>query len=316
MVRGDGQITVGPTERTKYDIPPRVGPLPAPEGFRPGEFNTLAVVRRGRELTLFLNGKQVGKPIAIDQPLGRCAGGLVGRQHGKEDVLVEFERYTVWELPSVAGGDGAEHHRRERPRLSVPGLKAVEILRDDDFEDPETSLFRPSMTNAAAAGSRLIEFAPGRYVMHFRSPGWWGWAPCPPVRGFVAQAEGRVSGQKECSWGIYVNGTPRTRAFKVTVRPDGQIRLTPTSWTRDYPVPNVRAFKTPEGFRPGDFNTLAVVRQRREITLFLNGKQLGTPILFERSLGMCSCGLMGLQSGAGEVRAEFARYTVWELPPP
>ena len=39
---------------------------------------------------------------------------------------------------------------------------------------------------------------------------------------------------------------------------------------------------------------------------------------FEKALGKCSCGLMAKHwgKGEGEVRAEFQRYTVWELAAP
>jgi hypothetical protein len=98
------------------------------------------------------------------------------------------------------------------------------------------------------------------------------------------------------------------------VRPDGQILFTPTPWTKDYPLPKVEPFPIPDGFIPGQFNTLAVARQGLAVSIYLNGRLVGTPITLEQPLGVSSCGLMGFQWGQGEVRAEFQRFTVWKLP--
>jgi serine/threonine protein kinase len=97
-VRGDGAVEVGPSSWAK-DFAPRLGPLAPPDEFRAGEFNTLAVVLRGRELTVFLNGQPMSRPLLLDPDLGGItACGLIGFENGPASVRIEFQRYTVWRL--------------------------------------------------------------------------------------------------------------------------------------------------------------------------------------------------------------------------
>src|SRR5205823_2860941 len=83
--------------------------------------------------------------------------------------------------------------------------------------------------------------------------------------------------------------TPAARSLKIMVRGDGQVEVGPSQTAEDFDVPAIDPVPTPDGFRQGDFNTLAVMRQGKEVTVFLNGKRLVKT--FNVELGACVCGL-------------------------
>ncbi len=154
--------------------------------------------------------------------------------------------------------------------------------------------------------------------MRLRSgkPDWLGWHPAGQREFFLCQVTGRVSGQTEGGWGIYLDGTPPTRSLKVMVRGDGTVEVGTSQSARNYSAPKLGSVPALKEFRPGGFNTLAVARHGDTLTVFLNGKTVGAPIILEPPLGPCACGLQGEQYGKQDVLVEFKRYTVWEIPAP
>jgi tRNA A-37 threonylcarbamoyl transferase component Bud32 len=255
-----------------------------------------------REATWSLSAAEYEKELAGRRRRGFRPLSVVGHVESGEQLFS-----TAWIRYRDPG-----YVPRTEPQLSVPGLKPVKVLADDDFQDPQNSLFKEAITDAP----RMFAFDSGHFVMRRRTAGWIGWSAGPSYRGFVCQVAARIAGEKQCSWGISVNGTPSSRAFKVMVRPDGQVLVTPTPWTSGYLVPAIGPFKPPEGYRPGEFNTLAVSRRGRVVSVCLNGRPVGEPIVFEQPTGMSKCGLIVNHWGTGEVRAEFQRFTVWQLPSP
>lgn len=201
-----------------------------------------------------------------------------------------------------------------RPILSVSGFMTGNVVADDDFHDPAHSLFKADKKRASGNSE---EFTDGHFVMYFRGPGpgFIGTHPDEDEHDFVFQVSGRVVEPADGSWGVYLVGTPGERTFSVMVRGDGRVEVGPNGWTRGYAAPKAGPIPAPAGYRREHFNTLAVARVGRDVTVFLNGKQI-TKLALAEPLGICSCGLMGKQYGKNDVRVEYQRYTIWELPTP
>jgi len=110
-----------------------------------------------------------------------------------------------------------------------------------------------------------------------------------------------VTGAIEGSWGIYIDGNTGY-AF---VPGDGPWRWTapggPAGHTKDYPAPEVGPIRSLEGYRAGEFNTLAVALQGNDVTIFLTESAVTEPYYAGTAPGVCRCGLMGEKHGKEEV---------------
>jgi hypothetical protein len=106
-IRRDGAVEVGKNffwdERSELPVT-TVGPIRHPAIQSGDKPNTLLLILRGgRHLEIYVNGKAIHPPIALEHPLGpQVFQGLELWERSGSDVKkarAEFQRFKVWQLP-------------------------------------------------------------------------------------------------------------------------------------------------------------------------------------------------------------------------
>lgn len=92
-----GELFVLPSrwaEEPAEEVAP-IGPIPA-TAFRPGQFNSLTVMlSRGDELSVFVNGVEVGDPVRLPHRISPTIP-LITSRGGSAGARLEFESFKVW----------------------------------------------------------------------------------------------------------------------------------------------------------------------------------------------------------------------------
>jgi hypothetical protein len=179
------------------------------------------------------------------------------------------------------------------------------LLADDTFERPEDTLFSNSTTADGRGHFRLVG---GLYVMTLPQPGagWLIWGAGLEPGDHVTQVTARLIG-KPGAWGVFTHGVI-TKA-----RSDGTVEVVPGEWNKQGKPSRLAPVKPAAAFEAEKWNTLAVTVRAGRLTVYLNGRQVGGPISSDRGPGSTDCGMVLFQDGPGDARAEFRRFTVWEL---
>jgi len=106
----------------------------------------------GKRLDIYVNGTAIGRPIQLKQPLApRVYSGLISWS-----LHAEFTRFTVWLLPRPIPVPGSVDGNRP------PDLSKLKMEINDDFSDPDTSVFR-NVQNAEEGFEKFFE--KGHYVI-------------------------------------------------------------------------------------------------------------------------------------------------------
>jgi hypothetical protein len=98
-----GALYVEPKEGNTLGVEPDLAQAPH-KAIKPhGEFNTLVVICRGRQVDVFVNGERVRETLKLARALGPGAPLLGVRTGPPGPIRVEFERYTLWTFPAPDG---------------------------------------------------------------------------------------------------------------------------------------------------------------------------------------------------------------------
>jgi hypothetical protein len=113
---------------------------------------------------------------------------------------------------------------------------------------------------------------------------------------------------------------PRERALAVRLRADRKLEIGNAFWNGTDPPFLITGLLGHPAVRPSnEANTLLVVlRGGRTLGVYVNGSAVSAPIRLRQPLGRVFQGPMTWRRAPPddeEVRAEFSRLTVWQLPP-
>jgi serine/threonine protein kinase len=234
---------------------------------------------------------------------------------------------------SGAPGSGAPGSAAPEPKAPAggksetgnpaPDLSQISPVIDDDFSDPMRSVLNPFND-----GDSETKFADGRFVQRqlwgpSRKIDWWhcySWQTRYASEDFACQATGRVVAPGDAGWAVLLFAEPRERALAVRVRADAKLEVGNAIWNVKDPPYLITGLLAHPAVRPGgEENTvLVVLRGGRSLQVHVNGSAVSTPIRLRQPTGRVFQGLMTWRRGPigdEEVRAEFSRLTVWQLPP-
>jgi serine/threonine protein kinase len=203
-------------------------------------------------------------------------------------------------------------------------LSRLPPLIDDDFSDPKKSCFGPF---ADADGE--TRFEQGRYVLRqlwgpLRRPdtAWVLFVSPMHHRQYASedlacQVRGRLVARHENAWSLLLFANPEERSLAVRFRRDGKIEVGDVFWKNGYSI-LAGPFESAAVKPSEEFNRLLVaVRGGQTLELFVNGTAVCPPIRLKQPLGKVRPGLQLFKRGPGddgEMRAEFTRFTQWQLP--
>ncbi len=205
-------------------------------------------------------------------------------------------------------------------------LSQVEPLRDSDFSKPGTD-FGSSRNeewgwDIRAASNHYVMLLNPRPKMSNR---YLFMDPIIPVKvDFACRVTGRVQGKGDEGWAIGLLSS-QAQAVGIRLRRDGRVEVGNVFWKDEGPVTTVQPIQHPAVRSGEEFNSLLVIcRGGRRLDIFVNDSPLGQPIQLPLPLGEVRPGLVFWQRGWGqgegrrllEGRAEFKRYTLWQLPQP
>jgi hypothetical protein len=176
-------------------------------------------------------------------------------------------------------------------------------------------------------GDSEMKFDNGRYVQrqlwgHSRKLHRWhcfSWHPRYASEDFACQVTGRVLAPGDAGWGVVLYAEPRERALAVRFRGDGMVEIGNAVWEDNDPYSLLTGpLGHPAARRGNEANTLLILlRGGRSLEVYVNGSAVSAPIRLQQATGRVSPGLMCWRRGPGtdgEVRAEFSRLSVWQLP--
>jgi hypothetical protein len=215
------------------------------------------------------------------------------------------------------------------PKREPPDLSKVKPLVDEDFSDPEHCVllqpgWKPPRVFHDEAWAAEMLCREGRWINHLlpstspkHSNRYLG--PCQHKQAcadFACQATCRMESKEDALWMIYFCSLDGARGRSVAIRMDGRVEVGPLfdkvqgAWQGQGRPIRHRAV------RPGqEWNTLLLVKRGRALEVFVNGSAVADPVALEEDLGLCAQGIVLYLRGTGEARAEYSRFTVWELPP-
>jgi len=111
--------------------------------------------------------------------------------------------------------------------------------------------------------------------------------------------------------------TRKGHHIAVMVWNNGDLEVGPSAWKEaNFPLPRGKRMR-PAALHPaGEANTLLVALQGRTLSIWVNNAPACDPITLEKDMPPMnqSVGMWQFPRG-GEVRGEFSRFTLWQLPP-
>ena len=131
---------------------------------------------------------------------------------------------------------------------------------------------------------------------------------------------GRVTTGGDHGWALGLWPSPRGSSpeLAIRLRRDGLVEVGNFDWDKDAPLTTVGPIRPP-AFKSGDeFNKLLVVcRGGRKLEIYVNDKAVGPPVPLDQPPRPMVPVLVMWKRGrdTAEGRAEFERFTLWQLPP-
>ncbi|MFO0843475.1 MAG: protein kinase [Gemmataceae bacterium] len=204
-----------------------------------------------------------------------------------------------------------------------PDLRAAKRLFHDEFDDPKTSL------PVGKDDHQERGYQDGRYFIQRHLGGLWGWnTPVPAPENFAVEVVGRAVGEPRDGWGVaitqYRNWTPtdsaepRKRSYgpQVELWRDGRCAVHPSFFATEKDSVPAAAPRRVDSARGGDeWDTLLVVVRGRRVQVFVNGAEAVPPFQTRYLVSPSVIALIGFGPGR-HGRAEFERFTLYELPAP
>ncbi len=192
-------------------------------------------------------------------------------------------------------------------RLSVADCAGARVTSDDDFArlKPESAYaegLRRAPERFRLEGDRFVMSFDGRGANHS------AWGGGKLGRGFAIQATARLaSADAPGSWGLFFGPAV------VKVRSDGTVEVTNMPGDAA-PAPALRPTRPVARVDPTAPNALLAVVRGRQLTVYLNGEQIGGAL--DLPSPATRHGLVAFKEAESPaaVRAEFARVTVLDLP--
>jgi Protein kinase domain len=215
----------------------------------------------------------------------------------------------------------------EKPK-PLPDLTKLQPVFDDDFNEPAKSvLLVPGQQpkTKEAPGVLLNEGAEAFFHDHRQvikllpRPSGTRLAHVFQHReqcaDFACLLRCRFSGQGDVGW-AFLHHNGGKHAVAVHVRLDGAVEVTELDAQDPATLrnPSHGKFQPPTDEPVGEFSTLLVTLQGEKLTVFLNGRAVGAPIILERGFGPGTQGMAVWGRDKGEAVAEFTRFALWRLP--
>jgi hypothetical protein len=151
-----------------------------------------------------------------------------------------------------------------------------------------------------------------RVTYHYHDQGY--------LENLTCRVTGRVDSRDpddKVGWWLLFRGRSEDRGLAIRLWNTGEIEVVRVPQTgEDFPIPKLGPLRH-RAIRTGkELNTLQVTLQGRKLSIAVNDVAVCEPITLQESLGPVNQGFGICQRGHGEARAEWSRFTLWELPPP
>jgi hypothetical protein len=208
-----------------------------------------------------------------------------------------------------------------------PDLTKLQPVFDEDFADPRNCVLpthgKPPPTKVAPsrfAGAESF-FDVRRFVTQFTDGESREVCSASPgrqyaVSNFACLLSCCFIGQGEVGWGFLYYSDRERYGVLVSMRPNREVEI--AEYDRDSPAsvqqPKFGRFQPPIAEPGGGLINLLVTLQGRKLSVFVNDRAVGDPILLGRGYGSGVPKMALWRMGKGEARAEVTRFALWQLP--